>query len=690
MSAAKVLIVGGHDGVSELETRVADLGYAVCGAVSSREMALAAAAASAPDLLLIDLDFDEGAAAADRFQDQPDLPVVHLTGTIDEIVRRRMRSPAAYGCVLKPYEPGQLLLSIEAALAAHERRAAPAAPAAAAAPPDAGFLTAVLDALRDGIMLADGEGRFLFVNQTALSTFGTRQLHASADRWHETYGVFESDGRTPLKPENMPVLRAAAGEEIDSEEAVVRHPDRSGDVIVDVEARPVRNARGKLLGGVARIRDVTARKALERRLDETLAQLRNQAELLDSVFKGISDGVVVTDEQGDLIMYNPSAGRILGIGGDDPRTGAWRTSATLFQLDKVTPYAREEYPIARALRGEETNDLDVFLHHKALPDGAYFNLNGRPLLDENGKSSGSVVVFRDVTERMLATDAVSRAFADGRMEMVDTLLHNVGNAINSVGVGVDSIRERVSQNEPLRRLRAVADALAAHGDDRTAWLENDPQGRNAIPFLLSVVGDLAAEQEQLTLTTGRVRSRVEHIVDILRTQRSLGRGTADRKQVQLKPAIQAAVRVLQESLDKSGIRVELDCARAPDEIRIQESQFHQMIVNLVKNSIEAIEGLPDTDGPRDRPCIRIAAYTGTDTLVIDIADNGAGIAPEHMNALFSAGFSTKDGGSGIGLHSAANFVAGAGGHIEPRSEGPGRGATMRIRFALPPPPPPFI
>ena len=50
-----------------------------------------------------------------------------------------------------------------------------------------------------------------------------------------------------------------------------------------------------------------------------------------------------------------------------------------------------------------------------------------------------------------------------------------------------------------------------------------------------------------------------------------------------------AVKLQQDSLDKREIQIEVDCENVPKEIRIQESQFHQMLVNLFKNSIEAID-----------------------------------------------------------------------------------------------------
>ena len=100
-------------------------------------------------------------------------------------------------------------------------------------------------------------------------------------------------------------------------------------------------------------------------------------------------------------------------------------------------------------------------------------------------------------------------------------------------------------------------------------------------------------------------------------------------------------------------------------------------MNLVKNAMEAIEELA-ASGRLDEPAIDIRCYRRDDYLVIDIVDNGIGIADTHNRLIFSAGYSTKEGGSGLGLHSAANFVIASGGKIRVLSDGVGKGTTMRL------------
>ena len=94
-----------------------------------------------------------------------------------------------------------------------------------------------------------------------------------------------------------------------------------------------------------------------------------------------------------------------------------------------------------------------------------------------------------------------------------------------------------------------------------------------------------------------------------------------------------------------------------------------MLVNLIKNSIDAIDkeqarrrqlrtGGEETleEAPAAAPEIRIVAREENERLEIELTDNGIGIEPHRMKEIFTAGHTTKGGASGLGLHSAANFV----------------------------------
>ena len=400
---------------------------------------------------------------------------------------------------------------------------------------------------------------------------------------------------------------------------------------------------------------------------------------MQAIFDSISDGVIVADEHGSL-TFNPSAARIIG-GSIDAVPERWTEEYSIFYPDKVTPIPTEELPLVRALRGEATDEMEMFIRTAAKPEGVYISASGGPIR-LSGTARGGVTVFRDVTERVRAEEALAQAFAQGRLEVMDTILHNIGNAITSVAIGIGTLKEELANNPLIERLSALSETVKAHAEDWGDYVQHDPQGQQVRPFLLALAADFIEQNRELSRTVERVNGQTNHIVDIVRAQRGFASKAMTSKDVNLNQAISGALKIVQDSFASRRIQTHVDCGNAPAEIRIQESQFNQMLVNLLKNAMEAIDELKKSGGLKGPPRIEIRAYVRQDFLVLEVQDNGIGIDQKNLKTIFGAGYTTKREGSGLGLHSAANFVAGSGGKIQPLSDGYGTGTTMRVTLRL--------
>jgi len=271
----------------------------------------------------------------------------------------------------------------------------------------------------------------------------------------------------------------------------------------------------------------------------------------------------------------------------------------------------------------------------------------------------------------------------GRLEIVDTILHNIGNAVNSVTIGTETIHRGIADNRLIRSLSALAEAVGEHRDDWDDYIENDPQGQQVIPFITALAREFVQENRRLTATANRVRERAQYIADIVRSQNSGGVGRLNLKDIDPKDTIARAIRLVKDSNPTRWLRMDIDCDKAPKEIRIDESRFEQMMVNLIKNAMEAIEQLAASGGLEEKPRISIRACADGDFLEIEVSNNGIGTAEKDTRMLFAAGYTTKGDGTGLGLHSAANFVISSGGQIHLLSEGIGKGATAHVRLRLP-------
>ena len=541
------------------------------------------------------------------------------------------------------------------------------------------LLETVFTNMSDGVLVADEQGEYIMANPAAEQMTGGQQFDTLyLPQSSEQYGLFDPTTGLLFPPDQLPLARAVKGESTDNIEMHIRNEQLSQEVYVSINGRPLLDENGVSRGGVVVAHNITELKQAEIELKKIVSQLEEQGNLMESIFNSISDGVVVADADGALTIFNPSAEKIIGMGAVETDPDEWSDSYGLFFPDRVTPLPSDELPLALALKGETSDDVEMFVRNPKVPDGVFISVSGRPIRDEMGTDKGGVAVFRDVTHRVIAEEALTQAFAQGRLEIVETILHNIGNAINSVTVGINVLQENIVGNQLINRFSALADMVKSHQEDWVDFIENDPKGQQVLPFMIALAADFTNQNEKMVKTLERVNERVTHIIDIIRTQKSSNQPSMTRKTIDLQQTILSAVKLQHDSIGKRSIEVDVDCENAPQEIQIQESQFQQMLVNLLKNSIEAIDELIQSGGLNETPRIEIKAYIREDFLYLDVTDNGIGVAQKDSKLIFNAGYTTKDSGTGLGLHSSANFVIGSGGKIYPLSEGIGKGTTMRI------------
>ncbi len=695
MTDAKIMIVEDNaSGVAHLEECLKNLGYTVCAAVSCGRQALEKAADTHPDLALVNLCLEgeiTGPEIAEQIGSRFDIPVLYLTDEAEGDLLQQAQATTPFGYVLRPFEEQQLHLNILTALAMHkkERRHKETEVRLKQTinklEDFTHLMEAVFNSMNEGVVAVDENRMLMFYNSSAGRIAGEHPEPVEADiyTWAERYGVFKPDGELFGSLDDSPIGISLKGGTTDEVEVLIRNEFKPEGVHIRVNSRPLLRETGVLKGAVIVFRDITTEKKVTAELDKTMGELRYQSELMETSFKSISDGIVVADAEGKFLYVNPGAEHIVGMGITDGTLNEWVKKYGIYYPDRETPLKTEALPLVRAIHhGESTDEQDLFIRNRNRPAGVFIRMSGWPLLDNTGGIRGGVIIFRDVTRSVLAEEALDRAFAQGRMEIVDTILHNIGNAITSVTTGIETVRRNLTNDQAGRRLSALAMAIKAHREDWTNYIENDPQGQKVMPFIIELAEDFSRQNEELMKTVSRVRDRANRIADIIRTQKTLDSANMDRKDIDLQDALSSPFRVLRDSLNKRGIHTSIDCENAPQEIRIQESQFHQMLINLVKNSIEAIDDLAGTHGFDETPRIGIEASIRDDFFYLQVIDNGIGIKNKDTRVIFSPNYTTKESGTGLGLHSAANFVIASGGKIQALSEGTGKGTTMRIMLPL--------
>ncbi|HEY6195745.1 MAG TPA: response regulator [Candidatus Eisenbacteria bacterium] len=231
--------------------------------VSTREAFVAALERESVDLILSDYalpGFDGLAALSIALRQSPDVPFILVSGTMGEEAAIDSLRSGATDYVLK-HRLSRLGPAVRRALEeAAERRTRRAAEEMLER--ERNFLRALLDSLEAGVVACDQEGTLTLFNRA------TRELHGLPERplppseWASHYHLFAADGVRPLRTEEIPLARVLRGERLKNVEISIRHTSGAVRTVL-ASGQPITDDRGRHLGGVVALHDITGRKQLE-------------------------------------------------------------------------------------------------------------------------------------------------------------------------------------------------------------------------------------------------------------------------------------------------------------------------------------------------------------------------------------------------------------------------------------------
>ncbi len=151
---------------------------------------------------------------------------------------------------------------------------------------------------------------------------------------------------------------------------------------------------------------------------------RDSFQLFHSILDSMGDGIVVADEHGRFLLFNPAAERILGIGQTDVPPERWAEAYGAYDLETGEPFPAEQIPLVRAIRGEDSNQVEMLIRNPARPEGLIISVTGRPLRDPQGQLCGGVVVLRDITDHKRTEERLR--YESG---LLQALLDNIPDSI---------------------------------------------------------------------------------------------------------------------------------------------------------------------------------------------------------------------------------------------------------------------
>ena len=286
--------------------------------------------------------------------------------------------------------------------------------------------------------------------------------------------------------------------------------------------------------------------------------------------------------------------------------------------------------------------------------------------------------LKKIQEKLIKT-----AHMAGMAEVATGVIHNIGNAINSVNIRIRFIKEML---EGLRcnRLMDAVEMLESHTGQLDRYLKKDPRGEKIIPYMKLSLKQMTEQRKEAITDIDFLDNQVKHICDMITIQQSYAHGDKGvREELQITEILIDAIRMLSDMLEKNNVRIKSDFNYF-ERILLNRHQLIQVFVNLIKNACQSI-----VSAEPDERLIYISTRIVNDNghknqmLEISVRDTGEGFSPEIRERMFNYGFTTKDiGGKGFGLHFCANYLQSIQGVIQAESEGPKKGATFFVKIPI--------
>jgi PAS domain S-box-containing protein len=373
---------------------------------------------------------------------------------------------------------------------------------------------------------------------------------------------------------------------------------------------------------------------LARELAHERELLRERTGILNAVLDSVGDGVVVSDSQGDFLLFNRQAERLLGTSPGQTSLATWTETCGVYLPDASTRIPAELDPFVRGM--SERTELEVLIRNGATSD-AIVTVTTTPFRRE-GALAGSVALLHDATERRLLERQLVQA---QKMEAIGELAGGVAHDFNNLLTVIHGCGEVI----------------------RNGLTTGDPK-RDEVDQLLEAARRASTLTKQL-LALGR-------------------RDLVKPKLLDLNAVLSNVEGMLRRAI---GTGIDLAIERTPSlgRVRADEGQVEQVILNLVINARDA---MPDggtltieTEDVRVEasPQRSIPPRAPGSFVMLAVSDTGSGMDKETQLRVFEPFFTTKGPlkGTGLGLSTVYGIVQRSGGYITVQSE-LGRGTRFEV------------
>lgn len=438
----------------------------------------------------------------------------------------------------------------------------------------------------------------------------------------------------------------------------------------------------------------------------------------------LTQGVVMIDMRDVIILTNDSFSRavnkpVTSLIGSDLGTLGWKSMTPTDSL--------MVYPWTRAIMDRRALDNIPLMMNLSDGDQRKFIVNTVPIMDDGSTIRGALVSFHDVTELDRANSQLKDANSEleasrvqivqknqeleatntnlhvemdqrkkaeaekeklyqqlmnasrqaGMADVASSVLHNVGNVLNSINVSTDTLLKTLKK-PMVGDVCRIASLFHEHQGNLQDFLTVDPKGKQIPSYLGLVAESLTGSHQTIQGELDSLVKKVDHIKQVIMSQQDIARAGNIREPASTEDLMEQAVLMALPDPEKYHIQIVREYSPVPM-IMTDRHQVLQVLVNLITNAKNA---MVEYSGSPRRLTLRIGVVSAKAFAHFEVIDTGIGVKPEHLPRLFAQGFTTRKAGHGLGLHSAAIVAKNLGGTLHGQSAGEGCGATFTLELPL--------
>lgn len=283
----------------------------------------------------------------------------------------------------------------------------------------------------------------------------------------------------------------------------------------------------------------------------------------------------------------------------------------------------------------------------------------------------------DLTIELLNKQLVMSARRTGMADVAASVLHNMGNVLNSTNVSVGILSDQLTGLSN-KRIDDIEEIIRNESQTIANFVKTNEKAELIVEYLLKLNKVLVDSCREMLNETTQLRDNIEHLKEITNMQNLVGNTTEIKENLFVPELIEHAYKISKQAFKNADkITHHIEIKNKPF-INSDKSKILQILINLICNAFEAL-----IDTTQTNKHIEIELHQSQDNqIIITIADNGIGIATDNLINIFTFGFTTKKTGHGFGLHSSANTAKELGGELIAHSNGPGLGAKFTLSLPI--------